>query len=118
MYKYFSDIDFDNCVPRCSIKDMDPLFLKLLDEARDEARVPFILNSAFRSHAWEIDKGRDGTSSHCKGLAVDIRCTTSNSRLNIIKALLKVGFNRIGIHRGFIHVDFDKNKPSCIWLYN
>ena len=36
----------------------------------------------------------------------------------MLQALLSVGFNRIGVGSGFIHVDIDKSKPSdVIWTY-
>ena len=57
-------------------------------------------------------------SSHLLGHAADISCTNSSQRHKIIKALLKVGFNRIGIADTFIHVDNDPNKPAnVIWTY-
>lgn len=88
-----------------------------LDLAREKAGIPFKINSAFRSVEYEKSQGRKGTSSHCFGLAVDIRCTTSLQRLKIVSALLEVGFERIGIGKTFIHVDFDQEKNSAIWLY-
>ena len=60
--------------------------------------------------------GRIG-SSHLKGFAVDISCTTSVQRTAIIQGLIKTGFTRIGIGKTFIHVDLDNNKQSAIWLY-
>lgn len=88
-----------------------------LETARAYSGHPFIINSAYRSKEYEISKGRAGTSSHCKGLAVDIRCFDDLTRLSIIKSLLRAGFRRIGIAKTFIHVDSDKSKPQCIWLY-
>ena len=115
-YKYFDWRDFERCTPRCNERQMDSLFMHKLDRAREKAGVPFILNSAYRSVKWEKALGRNGTSSHTKGVAVDIRCVTSSDRLKMISALLEVGFTRIGIYNTFIHVDNDKEKISCIFL--
>ena len=115
-YRYFDWRDFQKCTPRCQEEQMDEVFMRMLDKARHIAGIPFILNSAYRNVEWEKAKGRTGTSSHTKGIAVDIACDCSYNRLIIISALLKVGFKRIGIYDTFIHVDNDDKKTQCIWL--
>lgn len=92
-------------------------FMERLDKARCIAETPFIINSAYRSIAYELERGRTGTSSHTKGVAVDLRCTDGAARLQIIRGLLAAGFVRIGIGKTFIHVDYDTEKTPNIWLY-
>lgn len=118
MYRYFTEEEFRQAKPACSLSDMSPIFMSRLDEARHIAGVPFIVNSAYRSKSYEInEKGREGTSSHTKGIAVDLRCQSNFNRLLIVEALIKVGFRRIGIGKTFIHVDNDASKSPSIWLY-
>jgi len=108
MSKYFKEIDDGN---------MDANFLHKLDKARSIAGLPFKINSAYRSpeHPLSI---KNPSSSHIKGLAVDIKCTDSRTRFIIVDALIKVGFNRIGIADTFIHVDLDLDKSNkVIWTY-
>jgi uncharacterized protein YcbK (DUF882 family) len=107
MSKYFKEIE-DN---------MNKEFLFVLDEAREFAGIPFIINSAYRSpdHPLSI---KNPSSSHIKGLAVDIKATDSITRFKIVKALIEVGFTRIGIADTFIHVDLDFDKTqNVIWTY-
>jgi uncharacterized protein YcbK (DUF882 family) len=107
MTKYFKEIEYK----------MDTDFLAKLDKAREYAKVPFVINSAYRSpeHPLSI---KNPTSSHIKGLAVDIRTTDSRTRYRVLNALIHVGFNRIGIADTFIHVDDDKDKSQqVIWTY-
>ena len=107
MTKYFKEGEYK----------MDADFLAKLDKAREFAKVPFIINSAYRSpeHPESI---KNPTSSHIKGLAVDIRTTDSRTRYKVLNALIHVGFNRIGIADTFIHVDDDKDKSQqVIWTY-
>ena len=61
MSKYFKDIK----------ENMNVDFLAKLDEAREYANIPFIINSAYRGpeHPLSI---KNPTSSHIKGLAVDM----------------------------------------------
>jgi uncharacterized protein YcbK (DUF882 family) len=97
--------------------NMDVNFLAKLDEAREYAGIPFIINSAYRSkeHPESI---KNPTSSHIKGLAVDIKAKDSVTRFKILNALIAVGFNRIGIASSFIHVDLDLDKSkNVIWTY-
>ena len=92
--------------------------MTMLDEARDLAGIPFVLNSAYRTIAHEKKQGRAGTSSHTTGCAVDIRCNSDSNRWKIVNALIDVGFKRIGIAKTFVHAD---NSPThtqqVIWMY-
>lgn len=119
MYKpiYFSESEFVQASPACTISDLSEELLERLDYARSLLGLPIKINSAFRSVEYELSKGRSGTSSHCKGLAVDIHCTDSNYRLEFLRCILFAGFRRIGIAPTFIHVDIDTSKPKSIWLY-
>jgi len=107
MSKYFNEIE----------NNMNKNFLFVLDEAREFAGIPFVINSAYRSpeHPLSI---KNPSSSHIKGLAVDIKATDSITRFKIVKALIEVGFTRIGIADTFIHVDLDLDKTqNVIWTY-
>lgn len=115
--RYFSENDFKRACPACSLSDMSCDLLDRLDSARAIAGVPFVVNSAYRSLEYERKKGRSGTSSHTKGLAVDLKCADSVTRWKMLHALLAVGIRRIGVAKTFLHVDIDSDKPDCIWLY-
>lgn len=114
--RYFKDEEFKKATPSCSLDDMDESFMLKLDDARSLCSYPFVINSAYRTKDYERSKGRSGSSSHCKGLAVDISCLTSVARLKMILALLAVGFRRIGIYPTFLHVDMDIDKPSSLFI--
>ena len=116
--KYFTYSEFDSPDEVGSGVNMNSDFLTMLERARELAGVPFIVNSGYRTKKHNEFVGGSEKSSHIKGRAVDIKCTTSRERHIIIQALLSVGFNRIGIAKSFIHVDNDNEKyPNCIWVY-
>ena len=107
MSRYFKKIE----------ENMNVDFLAKLDQAREYANIPFIINSAYRGpeHPLSI---KNPTSSHIKGLAVDIKAKDSRTRFLILDALIQVGFTRIGIADTFIHVDSDIDKSqNVIWTY-
>ena len=96
---------------------MNKNFLFVLDEAREFAGIPFVINSAYRSPNHPLSV-KNPSSSHIKGLAVDIKATDNATRYKIVEALISVGFTRIGIADTFIHVDLDFDKrQNIIWTY-
>lgn len=97
---------------------MKPHFLEKLNLARSYSSIRWILTSSYRTVEYSKAKGWSVTSSHIKGLAVDISVPNSKARYEILACLLKAGFNRIGIGSDFIHVDLDEEKPGqVIWTY-
>lgn len=116
-YKYFSPSEFLKCTPPCKIDDLSEELLDSLDVVRSLCGFPLVVTSAYRSFDYEQEHKRTGSSSHCKGIAVDISCQSSDRRLKIVQNALRAGFRRIGISDTFIHLDLDNDKPECIWLY-
>ena len=114
---YFTIDEFDSPDLPGSGSQMNHTTLSMLDKARDIAGVPFTINSGFRTEQHNKKVGGSDTSSHLKGYAVDINCDTGPDRLKIVIGLLSAGFRRIGIAKGFIHVDNDPGKPDTIYLY-
>ena len=120
--KYFTYKEFDSPDEPGSGKNMRHDFLELLDFAREESGTPFKITSGFRTEAYNKDLLKRGykaskNSSHLKGCAADISCTDSVKRSLIVRALVNVGFTRLGISKTFIHVDNDPDKSDAIWLY-
>jgi len=115
MYKYFKHVEFE-C--RCCEKNLiaEELVAKL-DKAREISGVPYTITSGFRCKKHNESIGGSENSSHLKGLAADIYTTNHKRRLKILEGLIKAGFKRIGIAKKYIHVDIEKEKSNCIWLY-
>ena len=119
--KYFKLSEFDSPDEIGSGSKMDKQFLEKLDYARHNANIPFKINSGYRTVEHNRNVGGRSSalgSSHLKGLAADIQCLGSRERAIIIKSLIEVGINRIGIGKTFVHCDVDKRKDQdVIWLY-
>lgn len=88
-----------------------------LDRARQIAGIPFIVNSSYRSPAYEVSKGRSGSSAHCLGCAFDIKCRSSRERYLIITGAIAAGFSRIGIYPNFVHLDDSTDHDQCVIWY-
>ncbi|GAG01910.1 unnamed protein product, partial [marine sediment metagenome] len=99
-------------------KHMDRDLLVMIDRARALYGKPIVVTSGFRTESHNKKVGGVKSSSHLKGLAIDVACVTSKHRFEMLTALLEVGFNRIGVADTFIHIDVDKNKSqNVIWTY-
>lgn len=116
--RYFSPDEF-RCKDGCGagIEHMDPEVLRMLDEARKLAGIPFSLSSAYRCAKHNKSVGGVADSAHTRGYAVDIRCTDSHSRFVMLQALLEAGFRRIELAPTWIHVDNDPDKPRDVAFY-
>ena len=115
---YFNIAEFDSPDLPGSGQNMKPKVLLMLEETRKRLGKALHINSGFRSEKHNKKVGGKKSSSHLTGWAVDIHCTTSLDRFEMLKCLIKVGFNRIGIGNTFIHVDIDPEKvENVIWTY-
>ena len=121
--RYFQDSEFKcKCSYDCGkgAQHMDPHLRHLLDVVRDRLGQPITITSAIRCVQHNTDIGGSTTSSHIKGLAVDIAVPNSNYRFHIKKILKNCGVTRIGDSKdgGFIHIDVDHDKAQFVeWLY-
>jgi uncharacterized protein YcbK (DUF882 family) len=116
--KYFEYEEFDSPDVQGSGQLMDPKLLEMIDEVREIYGKPIRINSGYRTEAHNRKVGGVDSSSHIKGLAIDVSCTRSDDRFKMLTALIEVGFNRIGVAGSFIHVDIDKDKSqNVIWTY-
>ena len=115
--KYFALSEFDSPDFPASGLNMDATFLQMLDSARDKAGIPFKITSGYRTESHNAKVGGVSNSSHLRGYAADVAVSNGNERWIIIDSLIKAGFNRIGVAKGFIHVDNDPDKSPAIWTY-
>lgn len=86
---------------------LDKELVRMLDDARDLAKTPFVISSGLRkgdplSHGLEPAKG------------VDLKCSrrASVKRMKMYDALRAVGFVRIGVYDGHLHADIAKKIES------
>lgn len=109
-----SRLNFSVCSPAHEADKISPALSDAIILAQKMAGFQFTITSAFRSQAWERSKGRKGTSSHCRGLAVDISARDSHTRFKVVASLLYAGVPRIGIGENFVHADIDETKAHPI----
>ena len=108
------EINLVQVVPSCKVSDLHPALVDAVTLAQKMAGFQFTITSAFRSQDWERNHGRKGSSSHCKGLAVDVSTIDSHTRFKVVAAAIYAGFPRIGIGKRFVHLDIDETKAHPI----
>lgn len=114
----YNRLNFEHCSPKCEISQVSEELLRVLNTVGLITNSTLVINSAFRSVDYEKSKNRPGTSSHTKGLAVDVQCLNNLDRVRLVCAFLAFGFCRIGIAKNYIHVDIDRDKQPSLWLYS
>ena len=120
-YKYFELSEFDSPDIEGSGSAMSHEFMLMLVKARDIAKIPFKITSGYRTKKHNKKVGGVENSSHTKipCEACDIYVADSAARHKILNAVIKAGFNRIGIGKNFVHIDIDSDKTTnLIWTYN
>tara|TARA_S200002703_G_C3671316_1_gene206106 strand:+ start:206 stop:556 length:351 start_codon:yes stop_codon:yes gene_type:complete len=114
---YFTLDEFDCPSLPNSGKNMDSSFLAKLEQARENAGIPFKITSGYRTKEHNAEVGGVPNSSHLIGVAADIAVSGGADRYIILSALIKAGFKRIGVAKTFIHCDTDDSKSNSVWTY-
>ena len=103
------------CKCGCGYDPTPNLIKIMINYAEEIAGIDFDITSWSRciTHNASI-KNSSPTSSHLKGIAVDIRTADNEERFRVLKGLLRAGFERILIYNNFIHADMDETKTMKI----
>jgi uncharacterized protein YcbK (DUF882 family) len=113
--KHFSKKEFD-CQCGCGTGTINTILVQKLELVRQEYGKPMRINSGIRCLEHNRKIGSKDTSSHIKCVAADVGCTDMSARHELLQILLKY-FKRVGVHKQFIHVDVDSDKPSGVFVY-
>lgn len=99
------------------VRGLDPKLVDMLDRARGLAKVPFRITSGLRAVDDNADAGGVKDSAHLRGLAVDLACFDSRTRMRMLPALIMAGFKRIGCYNAHLHADIDPDLPQeVLWV--
>lgn len=111
------------CKCGCGQLHFDHDFRKKLNEIRHLYGKPMTITSGYRCKDHPVEAKKPIPGTHNLGCAVDIACTDSRERFEIIKLAIQSGITRIGLAKGFVHIDFaNKIKPknfpeNVMWDY-
>ena len=107
------------CPCSCGANKISSVLIEKLQKVRNIIGMPIIITSGVRCEFYNASlKNSSINSIHIPesyglGQAVDISCTTSKYRYELVQVAQKF-FNRIGIsggsYGGFVHLDVDRSK--------
>ena len=104
--------------PCCGKNETSEKLISLLDYVRSIIGMPMEVNSGWRCKKHNKKIGGNPESEHSTGEGADIKCESSKMRYLLIKTALSIGFNRIGVGNGFIHLGISPDRPNeVIWIY-
>lgn len=108
-------------IPVCkhgSIGDFDIDLITALMRLEAHLRVKLNYNSGYRCNECNEKAGGAKNSAHLRGRAVDVAISGSRERYLVLKAALELGFRRVGVGKGILHLDIDTSlDQDVIWLY-
>ena len=123
--KNFSRLEVQ-CPCGCGANLINPFLVEKLQKVRNIIGRPIVITSGVRCEFYNTSIKASMNSSHIPdsygmGNAVDIACTNSKDRYELVELSQKF-FNRIGIsggsYGGFVHLDVDRSKvQEVMWLY-
>jgi uncharacterized protein YcbK (DUF882 family) len=120
MDNYFTKKEL-SCRCGCGWNNFHETLLLVLNSIRKKIKRPLFLSSACRCPDHNAEIGSKETSSHLKGLAVDIKVSNSSERDEILREIYQYVAPyvlRVGIGKDFIHIDIDPDKTKNVtWLY-
>ncbi len=123
LWPYIRNFKRDEFACKCGTEPdsadlMSPRVVFALDALRGLLNRPMVINSAYRTAAWNKAQGGAPASAHLMGEAVDIsteRWSVDDKR-DLLLYARKLGFNGVGVARSFIHLDIKPRVAS--WRYD
>ena len=119
---YFTQYEF-----KCSHTgqcDMDPEFIRKLNELRTAFGKPMKITSGYRHTTHPIERKKKTPGAHTTGQAADIAVSRQDA-FHLLRIALSKGFTGVGIQQKnlgrFIHLDTIEHSPErprpTIWSY-
>jgi len=115
--RYFTDEEIQ-CKCGCGfIRRHSPFYWKV-NTVRGIVGHSLKVNSWCRCPTHNTLVGGSPTSSHLKGMAIDLATPTEYIKYRILLAAGEVSFRGVGVGKNFIHLDDDPDKPpNRFWVY-
>jgi uncharacterized protein YcbK (DUF882 family) len=116
--KHFKPSDFASPDDPDTGQLMNEMLLSIVDQLQDRLQFPLKINSGFRTKEHNEKVGGSANSAHLRGYAVDIAAKSGREKYYIVREALRLGINRIGIGKTYVHLDIDPLLPqNVVWTY-
>lgn len=117
-YKEEIRYNFPICCDKALRLILTPELVEVLTKLVLFLKRDITVTSGIRCSECNSNVGGVLNSAHLKGMAADISYKGGRDLYDKITALLKIGVNRIGIDKTYIHFDIDRAKQEFVmWIY-
>jgi uncharacterized protein YcbK (DUF882 family) len=110
-----------NRIPICphgTKKDISVSLVAVLTRIEESLGFDLPFTSGYRCPECNTKAGGKPDSAHLTGKAVDIACHASGGRYLFLYHIFLAGVDRIGVGKGFLHIDISVDLPRNVtWLY-
>ena len=115
-FRYFTREEF--ACQETGENEIKDEFIERLDALRDACGFPFVITSGYRSprHSLEAKKEKMDQEDMRQAMLLILLLSVGLSVSLLLITLLSLGFNGIGVAKGFIHVD-TRDTARVIWTY-
>lgn len=114
-FKAYSSTDF--ACKCCRRNEIVGALVRLCNDIFQHTGRVYPVSSGFRCSGHNKKVGGSDTSSHMKGLAVDLLIDNSHARWLLLKALVDLKVKRYGVYKSFVHIDIDPDKDQeLVWV--
>lgn len=104
--------------PHGTKADISVSLVSVLTRLEESLGFDLPFTSGFRCPVCNKEAGGKPDSAHLVGKAVDIACKNSSERYLMLYHFFLAGLNRIGVGKGFLHIDISVDLPRNVtWLY-
>jgi uncharacterized protein YcbK (DUF882 family) len=112
---HFSRAEF--ACPCCGKDSVRQELVDRLEALRARMNRPLVVTSGVRCAKHNAEVGGTDRSAHLRGLAADIAVAGGRDRWLAVQSAL-FEFSRVGVAKGFVHVDVDLSLPHpVLWTY-
>lgn len=114
MLYYFDSSEFD--CKETGENNMNPRFLRKVDEFRAALGHPLVVLSGYRSPQHSLEEHKKTPGTHAQGIAVDVVIPNGTLMRKAVTLALRMQFNGIGVNKGSLHLD-DRDSTPVMWGY-
>lgn len=111
--RWFNFAQSELACPCCGLAEMHPEVVDLLQAMRTIHGRPIQVTSGYRCEKHNRDIGSK-TLNHPHGWAVDLECSNSTYRLELLDLARAVRFRRIEIGTKHVHLDLNPCAPQDV----
>lgn len=92
---------------------VSPSLVTILEKIRTHFGKPVLINSGYRTEAWNVKQGGSPKSQHKYGMAADIHIAgVTPKQIAVYARSIMPDWGGVGVYDSFVHVDVRKTRAN------